>query len=93
MKWLMFDDYFDPHTVDRLVPPAPTTQVLVNLIDPSASISVDQDAPLGSHSPSSLDHQSSFVHHDPSSEASSSGEITIAESNQSTQPHEEHIEK
>ncbi|GJY55100.1 hypothetical protein Tco_0446764, partial [Tanacetum coccineum] len=87
----------------------------VNPIDPSVSISVDQDAPSDSHSPSSSDHQSSIVHHgvttehsfevnpfapadnepfvnsfapDPSSEASSSGEITIAESNHSTQPHE-----
>ncbi|GJZ17106.1 hypothetical protein Tco_0553229 [Tanacetum coccineum] len=110
----MFDDYFEPHIVDRLVPPAPATQVLVNLIDPSVSISVDQDAPSGSHSPSSSDHQSSSVHHgvaaencfevnpfapadnepfvntfalDPSSKASSSGYFTIAESNQSTQPH------
>ncbi|GJV11986.1 retrovirus-related pol polyprotein from transposon TNT 1-94 [Tanacetum coccineum] len=99
----MFDDYFEPYTVDWPVPPA--TQVSVNPIDPSVSISVDQDAP------SSLDHQSFSVHHgvaaehsfevnpfaladnepfvnifalDPSSEASSSGEITIAESNQST---------
>ncbi|GJY32553.1 retrovirus-related pol polyprotein from transposon TNT 1-94 [Tanacetum coccineum] len=99
----MFDDYFEPYTVDWPVPPA--TQVSVNPIDPSVSISVDQDAP------SSSDHQSFSVHHgvaaehsfevnpfalavnepfvnifalDPSSEASSSGEITIAESNKST---------
>ncbi|GJV42475.1 integrase, catalytic region, zinc finger, CCHC-type containing protein, partial [Tanacetum coccineum] len=99
----MFGDYFEPYTVDWPVPHA--TQVSVNPIDPSVSISVDQDAPT------SLDHQSFSVHHgvaaehsfevnpfalavnepfvnifalDPSSEASSSGEITIAESNQST---------
>ncbi|GJT43173.1 retrovirus-related pol polyprotein from transposon TNT 1-94, partial [Tanacetum coccineum] len=42
---------------------AVATAFLVNLIDPSISISVDQDAPLGSHSPSSSDHQSSSVHH------------------------------
>nr|GFC89216.1 hypothetical protein [Tanacetum cinerariifolium] len=30
---------------------------------PSVSISVDQDALSKGHSPSSLDHQSSFVHH------------------------------
>ncbi|GJU26340.1 retrovirus-related pol polyprotein from transposon TNT 1-94 [Tanacetum coccineum] len=116
---LMFDDYFKPHTVDRPVPPAHATQVLVNPIDPSVSIFVDQDAPSGSHSPSSFDHQSSSVHHgvaaensfevnpfapaniepfvntfapDPSSEASSSGEFTIAESNQSNQTHE-HLRK
>ncbi|GJV09767.1 putative ribonuclease H-like domain-containing protein [Tanacetum coccineum] len=115
----MFDEYFEPPTVDRLVPPVPAAQVPVNPSGPSVSISVDQDAPLGNHSPSSSDHQSSLVHHgvaadhsfevnpfalanhepfvnvfapDPSSEASSSGEISIAESNQSTQPHE-HLRK
>ncbi|GJW34975.1 retrovirus-related pol polyprotein from transposon TNT 1-94 [Tanacetum coccineum] len=38
--------------------------VLVNQSGPSVSLSLDQDAPLGSHSPSSLDHQSSSVHQD-----------------------------
>ncbi|GJV09276.1 retrovirus-related pol polyprotein from transposon TNT 1-94 [Tanacetum coccineum] len=91
----------------------------VHQTGPSVSISVDQDAPLGSPSPSSLDHQSSSEYHgvaadhsleinlfalavnepfvnifapDPRSEASSSGEIIIAESNQSIQPHE-HLQK
>ncbi|GJR95100.1 hypothetical protein Tco_0267274 [Tanacetum coccineum] len=81
----------------------------------SISISLDQDAPSGSHSLSSSDHQSSSVHQgvaadhyfkvnpfapadhepfandftpDPSSEASSSREISIAKPNQTTQPHE-----
>ncbi|GJY35279.1 hypothetical protein Tco_0420657 [Tanacetum coccineum] len=111
----MFDDYFEPHTVSRPVPPAHATQVPVNPINPSVSISVDQDAPSGNHSPLSSDQQSSSVHHDvavdhslevnpfapadnepfvnifaldSSSKASSSEEISIAESNQSTQPHE-----
>ncbi|GJV58366.1 hypothetical protein Tco_1459371 [Tanacetum coccineum] len=111
----MLDEYFEPLTVDRLVPPLPAAQVLFNLSGSSVSISVDQDAPLGNHSPLSSDHQSSLVHHgvaaghsfevnpfapanhepfvnvfapDPSSEASSSGEISIVESNHSTQPHE-----
>ncbi|GJX46814.1 retrovirus-related pol polyprotein from transposon TNT 1-94 [Tanacetum coccineum] len=115
----MFDDYFEPHTVDRPVPPAPAAQVPVNPFDPSVSISVDQDAPSRNHSPSSSDHQSSSVHYgvaadhslevnpfapadnepfvnifalDPSSEASSFGDISIAKSNQSTQPHE-HLQK
>ncbi|GKC57844.1 hypothetical protein Tco_1085442, partial [Tanacetum coccineum] len=112
---LMFDEYFKPTSVDRLVPPVPAAQVPVNQSGPSVSISLDQDAPSGSHSPSSLDHQSSSVHQgvaadhsfevnpfaladhepfvnvfslDPSSEASSSEEISIAEPNQTTQPHE-----
>ncbi|GKA63056.1 hypothetical protein Tco_0762575, partial [Tanacetum coccineum] len=107
----MFDDYFEPYTVGRPVPPAPAAQVLVNPIDLSVSILVDQDAPSGNHSPSSSNQQSSLVHHgvaadhslevnpfapadnepfvnifapDPSSEASSSEEISIAESNQFT---------
>ncbi|GJS24230.1 putative reverse transcriptase domain-containing protein [Tanacetum coccineum] len=115
----MFDEYFEPPTVDRLVPPIPAAHVPVNPSGPSVSIFVDQDAPLRNHSPSSLDHQSSLVHHgvaadysfevnpfasanhepfvnvfalDPSSKASSSGEISIAASNQSTQPHE-HLRK
>ncbi|GJT43452.1 hypothetical protein Tco_0952167 [Tanacetum coccineum] len=115
----MFDEYFEPPTVDCLVPLVPAAQVLVNPSSPSVSISVDQDASLGNHSPSSSDHQSSLVHygvavdhyfevnpfapanHEPfvnvfapdlSSEASSSGEISIAESNHSTQPHE-HLQK
>ncbi|GJT15231.1 retrovirus-related pol polyprotein from transposon TNT 1-94 [Tanacetum coccineum] len=115
----MFDEYFKPLTIDRLVPPALIAQVPVNPTGPSVSISVDQDAPSGNHSPSSSDHQSSLVHHgvaadhslevnlfaptdnepfvnifapDPSSEASSSKEIMIVESNQSIQPRE-HLQK
>ncbi|GJV86390.1 retrovirus-related pol polyprotein from transposon TNT 1-94 [Tanacetum coccineum] len=37
---------------------------------PSASISFDHDAPSGTHSPSSLAHQSSSVHHDDATEHS-----------------------
>ncbi|GJT48049.1 retrovirus-related pol polyprotein from transposon TNT 1-94 [Tanacetum coccineum] len=115
----MFDEYFEPTSVVCLVPPIPAAQVPVNHSGPSVSISLDQDAPSGSHSPSSSDHQSSSVHQgvaadhsfevnpfapadhepfvnvfapDPSSEASSSGEISIAEPNQTTQPHE-HLRK
>ncbi|GJR99693.1 retrovirus-related pol polyprotein from transposon TNT 1-94 [Tanacetum coccineum] len=96
----MFDEYFHPP-------------------GPSMSISIDLDAPSGSHISSPLDHHSSSVHHgvageqyadvnpfaaadpkpfvnmfalDYNSEASSSGEITIPEPNQSTLPHE-HIRK
>ncbi|GKD88019.1 retrovirus-related pol polyprotein from transposon TNT 1-94, partial [Tanacetum coccineum] len=58
----MFDEYFKTSTVDRLVPHAPATQAPVNPIGPSVSIPIDQEAPSGSHSPSSLDHQSSLVH-------------------------------
>ncbi|GJS27366.1 retrovirus-related pol polyprotein from transposon TNT 1-94 [Tanacetum coccineum] len=92
----MFDEYFESSTVDRLVPPAPAAQAPVNPTGPSVSIPIDQEAPSGSHSPSSLDHQSSSVHQefapDHNSEASSSGVIARTESNQTTQPHE-HLQK
>ncbi|GJY24081.1 retrovirus-related pol polyprotein from transposon TNT 1-94 [Tanacetum coccineum] len=58
----MFDEYFETSTVDRLVPPAPAAQALVNPTGPSVSIPIDKEAPPGSHSPSSLGHQSSSVH-------------------------------
>nr|GEV29888.1 uncharacterized mitochondrial protein AtMg00810-like [Tanacetum cinerariifolium] len=61
----MFDEYFKPSFVDQQVPPAPTVCILVNPHCPSVSISVDQDAPSEGHSPSSSNHQSSFVHHVP----------------------------
>nr|GEX18960.1 hypothetical protein [Tanacetum cinerariifolium] len=112
---LMFDEYFKPSFVDQQVPPAPAVHILVNPPCPSVSISIDQDASLEGHSPSSSDHQCSFVHHgvaddhslevnpfspadnepffnifalDPNSEVSSFEETSIADFNQSTQPHE-----
>nr|GEV11414.1 retrovirus-related Pol polyprotein from transposon TNT 1-94 [Tanacetum cinerariifolium] len=41
----MFDEYFEPSSVDQQVPPAPAVLILVNPPCPSVSISVDQDAP------------------------------------------------
>ncbi|GJT80592.1 retrovirus-related pol polyprotein from transposon TNT 1-94 [Tanacetum coccineum] len=58
----MFDEYFETSTVDRLVPPAPAAQALVNPTGLSVSIPIDQEAPSGSDSPSSSGHQSSSVH-------------------------------
>ncbi|GKE59281.1 hypothetical protein Tco_1498466 [Tanacetum coccineum] len=58
----MFDEYFETSTVDCLVPPALAAQAPVNPTGPSVSILIDQEAPSGSHSPSSLDHQSSSIH-------------------------------
>nr|GEZ23889.1 hypothetical protein [Tanacetum cinerariifolium] len=59
----MFDEYFEPTTVNQQVTPAPTVYIQINPLIPSISISVDQDAPSKGHSPSSSDHQSSSVHH------------------------------
>ncbi|GJZ05924.1 retrovirus-related pol polyprotein from transposon TNT 1-94 [Tanacetum coccineum] len=58
----MFDEYFKTSMVDCLVPPAPAAQAPFNLTGPSVSIPIDQEAPSGSHSPSSSDHQSSSVY-------------------------------
>ncbi|GJY90879.1 retrovirus-related pol polyprotein from transposon TNT 1-94 [Tanacetum coccineum] len=60
---LMFDEYFETLTGDHQRPPIPVAQAPAIPTDPSISISFDHDAPLGSHSPSSSDHQSSSVHH------------------------------
>ncbi|GJV88405.1 retrovirus-related pol polyprotein from transposon TNT 1-94 [Tanacetum coccineum] len=57
----MFDEYFESSTVDRLVPPAPAAQALVNPTGPSVSIPLIQVHPRESL-PSSSDHQSSSVH-------------------------------
>ncbi|GKE64404.1 hypothetical protein Tco_1518565, partial [Tanacetum coccineum] len=64
-----FDEYFEHPPATRLVPPdpvaqVPIAQVPVNQTGPSVSISVNTDAPLEIYSSSSLDHQSSSVHHD-----------------------------
>ncbi|GKB31235.1 putative ribonuclease H-like domain-containing protein [Tanacetum coccineum] len=114
----MFDEYFNPPG-NRQDPIPNVVQDPVIPTGPSVSISIDLDAPSGSHISSPLDHHSSSVHHgvageqyaevnpfaaadpepfvnvfapDPTSEASSSGEIMMPELNQSTQPHE-HIRK
>ncbi|GKG24595.1 hypothetical protein Tco_0395223, partial [Tanacetum coccineum] len=95
------DEYFNP-LGNRQDPLPSVAQVPVIPIDPLVSISIDLDAPSGSHISSPLDHHSSSVHHgvageqyaevnpftvadhepfinvfapDPTSEASSSGEI------------------
>nr|GEX95923.1 retrovirus-related Pol polyprotein from transposon TNT 1-94 [Tanacetum cinerariifolium] len=60
----MFDEYFEPSTVDQQVPLTPAVYILVNPSCTSVSMSVDKDAPSEGHSPSSSDHQSFFVHHD-----------------------------
>ncbi|GKD34487.1 hypothetical protein Tco_1249996 [Tanacetum coccineum] len=115
----MFDEYFEPPCVARLVPPAPAAHAPVISVDTPLSITIDQDASSSSHSPSSSVQQSPFVHQgvavddtfevnpfspadnnpfvnifapEPSSEASSSREISTAEPNQSIQPHE-HLRK
>ncbi|GKF67743.1 hypothetical protein Tco_0197422, partial [Tanacetum coccineum] len=59
----MFNEYFETLTSDHRIPPVLASPTLAILTVPSASISFDHNAPLVSHSPSSLAHQSSTVHH------------------------------
>ncbi|GJV33865.1 retrovirus-related pol polyprotein from transposon TNT 1-94 [Tanacetum coccineum] len=87
----MFDEYFETSMIDRLVPPALTAQAPVNPTGPSVSIPIYQEAPSGSHSPSSSDHQSSSVQQGVIAEHWLEV-IARTESNQTTKPHE-HLRK
>ncbi|GJR28304.1 retrovirus-related pol polyprotein from transposon TNT 1-94 [Tanacetum coccineum] len=109
----MFDEYMEPHHVERPVSPALAVSVPVNSAGTPSSTTIDQDAPSPSHSPSSSALQSPSLHHgvavestirednpfppvdndpfvnvfapEPSSEASSSGDLSSAESPYVTQ--------
>ncbi|GKB33051.1 retrovirus-related pol polyprotein from transposon TNT 1-94 [Tanacetum coccineum] len=59
----MFDECFETPTGDHQRPPIPAAPTPAIPTGPSVSISFVHDAPSGSHSPSSLDHQFSLVHH------------------------------
>ncbi|GJV15275.1 putative ribonuclease H-like domain-containing protein [Tanacetum coccineum] len=58
----MFDEYFNPPGI-RQDPIPNVAQDPVIPTGPSVSISIDLDAPSGSHISSPLDHHSSLVHH------------------------------
>ncbi|GJZ94571.1 retrovirus-related pol polyprotein from transposon TNT 1-94 [Tanacetum coccineum] len=115
----MFDEYLEPPSVERPVPPAPAVQVPVVSAGTPSSTTIDQDAPSTSHSPSSSEVQPPISHQgvaagptiednpfaqaednpfvnvfasEPSSEESSSGDVSSAESNQVIQPHN-HLRK
>ncbi|GKA19285.1 retrovirus-related pol polyprotein from transposon TNT 1-94 [Tanacetum coccineum] len=90
----MFDEYFNPPGI-RQDPIPNVAQDPVIPTGPSMSIAIDLDAPSGKVNPFAAADPEPFVNvfaPDHQSEASSSGEITIPESNQSTLPHE-HIRK
>ncbi|GJW59239.1 retrovirus-related pol polyprotein from transposon TNT 1-94 [Tanacetum coccineum] len=111
---LMFDEYFEPPGVERLVPPAPAVQVLVVSAGTPSSTIINQDAPSTSYSPSSSVVQPPISHQgvaarptiednpltqvdtdpfvnvfapEPSSDESSSGDVSSAESTQVVHPH------
>ncbi|GJY33016.1 retrovirus-related pol polyprotein from transposon TNT 1-94 [Tanacetum coccineum] len=58
----MFDEYMEPHHVERPISPALAISVLVNSAGTPSSTTTDQDAPSPSHSPSSSALQSPSLH-------------------------------
>ncbi|GJV86663.1 retrovirus-related pol polyprotein from transposon TNT 1-94 [Tanacetum coccineum] len=115
----MFDEYLEPHSVERLVPPASAVQVPVVLVDAPSFTTIDQDTPSKSHSSSSSIGQAPISHQgvaagptiednpfaqaadnpfvnvfapEPSSNESSSGDVSSAETNQVDQQHN-HLKK
>ncbi|GKA99418.1 retrovirus-related pol polyprotein from transposon TNT 1-94 [Tanacetum coccineum] len=59
---MMFDEYFEPSSVERPVPPALAVQVPVVLAGTPSSTTVGQDASSTSHSPSSSEVQAPSLH-------------------------------
>ncbi|GKA01585.1 retrovirus-related pol polyprotein from transposon TNT 1-94 [Tanacetum coccineum] len=58
----IFDEYLEPPSVERPVPPAPVVQVPVVSADTPSSTTINQDAPSTSHSPSSLEVRPPILH-------------------------------
>ncbi|GJT10463.1 hypothetical protein Tco_0857505 [Tanacetum coccineum] len=58
----MFNEYFEPPSVKRLVPPAPTVQVLVVSAGTPTFTTIDQDVLSIIHSPSSSEVQAPILH-------------------------------
>nr|GEW18889.1 retrovirus-related Pol polyprotein from transposon TNT 1-94 [Tanacetum cinerariifolium] len=58
----MFDEYFEPSSVERPVPPAPAVQVLVILAGTPSFTTIDQDVHSKSHSPSSSKVQAPILY-------------------------------
>ncbi|GKD22307.1 hypothetical protein Tco_1224010 [Tanacetum coccineum] len=97
----MFDEYLEPLRVERPVPLVLAVQVPVNLAGTPSSTTIDKDAPSTTGSTIIEDNPFTPVDNDPfvnvfapepSSEASSSGDVSSAESTHVTQPHH-HLRK
>ncbi|GJZ81882.1 retrovirus-related pol polyprotein from transposon TNT 1-94 [Tanacetum coccineum] len=98
----MFDEYFEPTSVDRLVPPAHVHEDPIGSHSPLSSshksssvhqgVAVDHSFEVNPFAPADHEPFVNVFAPDPSSKASSSGEISIAKPNQTTQPHE-HLRK
>ncbi|GJT99498.1 retrovirus-related pol polyprotein from transposon TNT 1-94 [Tanacetum coccineum] len=96
----MFDEYFEPPSVERPIPPAPTVKVLIVLVDTPSSTTIDQDAPsiIGptfEDNPFAQADNDPYVNPfalEPGSKESSSGDVSIVVSNELIQPHD-HLAK
>ncbi|GJT04999.1 retrovirus-related pol polyprotein from transposon TNT 1-94, partial [Tanacetum coccineum] len=85
----MFDEYLEPPRVERPVSSAIAVQVPVISANTPSSTTIDQDAP-SPNNPFAYADNNPFVNvfaSEPSSEASSSGDASSAESTHVTQPH------
>ncbi|GJZ94764.1 integrase, catalytic region, zinc finger, CCHC-type containing protein [Tanacetum coccineum] len=78
----MFDEYLKPPNVERSAPPAPAIQVPVVSAGTPSSTTTDQDASSTSYSSPSFEVQPHISHQEPSSDESSSGDVSLAESTQ-----------
>ncbi|GKD72723.1 retrovirus-related pol polyprotein from transposon TNT 1-94 [Tanacetum coccineum] len=78
----MFDEYLEPPRVKRSVSPAPAVPVPVNLVCTPSSTTIDQDAPSPKNlfAPVDIDPFVNIFALKLSSEASSSGDVSSAES-------------
>ncbi|GJX06417.1 retrovirus-related pol polyprotein from transposon TNT 1-94 [Tanacetum coccineum] len=86
---LMFDEYLEPPRIERPVSPAPAVLVPVNSASTPSSTTIDQDAPSPNNPFAPVDNDP-FVNvfaPEPSSEASSSEDVSSAELTHVTQPH------
>ncbi|GKD72261.1 retrovirus-related pol polyprotein from transposon TNT 1-94, partial [Tanacetum coccineum] len=83
----MFDEYFDQSTDSEPVPTATIVNAPIVSTNTSVSTTIAQDAPSTSHSLSSSQvHPPVFPQGEPSSVQSTSGDVSLAEPNQLTQP-------
>ncbi|GKF67978.1 hypothetical protein Tco_0197657 [Tanacetum coccineum] len=85
----MFDEFIEPPRVERPVSPSLSVPVLVNSASTPSSTTIDKDAPSPNNPFAPIDNNL-FVNvfaSEPSSEASSSRDVSSAESTHVSQPH------
>ncbi|GJU55782.1 integrase, catalytic region, zinc finger, CCHC-type containing protein [Tanacetum coccineum] len=84
----MFDEYLEPPRVERPVFPAPAVSIPVNSVSTPSSTTIDQDVPSPKENPFAPVDNNPFINifaPEPTSEASSSGDVSSTESTYVTQ--------